>query len=144
MPRQELIFLKSWSKPGYAMKADPVPCPGEPSRIWTLFREEDETRPPALPIVPVHRVNAFAEDYVHDWNWRRHGRGPAMLDYFSRVVDGPVWILLEFDTAEDIAAREARRSAIRAQVRRMSSIGSIDATPEELEACGFSKVEPRK
>ena len=144
MPRQELIFLKSWSKPGYAMKADPVPCPVEPSRTWTLFREEDETRPPALPIVPVHRVNAFAEDYVHDWNWRRHGRGPAMLDYFSRVVDGPVWILLEFDTAEDIAAREARRSAIRAQVRRMSSIGSIDATPEELEACGFSKVEPRK
>ena len=144
MPRQQLIFLKIWSKPGCAMKADPVPCAEEPSRIWTLFNETDETKPPALPIVPVHRVNAFAEDYVHDWNWRRHGRGPAMLDYFSRVVDGPVWILLEFDTAEDIAAREARRSAIRAQVRRMSSIGSIDATPEELEACGFSKVEPRK
>jgi hypothetical protein len=144
MPRQELIFLKNWSKPGHAMKADPVPCPHEPSRIWTLFREEDETKPPTLPIVPVHRVNAFSEDYVHDWNWRRPGRGPAMLDYFSRIADGPVWILLEFDTEEEKEARKFRREELRSRLRKMQpgSVGAVAASGDDLEAIGFKKVEP--
>ncbi len=109
MPRQELIFLKNWSKRGYAMKAAPVPCAEKPTRIWTLFREETESKPPALPIIPVHMENAFLEDHVHDWNWHgKLGPRPAQLDYYSRVSDRPVWILLEYDTAAERAG--GRRS----------------------------------
>lgn len=140
MPRQQLIFLKKWSKPGFAMKANLVPCAEEPSRVWTLFNETDESNPPALPIGPVHRVNAFAEDYVHDWNWRNYGRGPAMLDYFSRVADGPVWILLEFDTAEEKAAGEARRSA----TRKMMMVSQAIEDGFSVIAARSSKGRPKR
>lgn len=142
MPRQELIFLKNWSKRGMAPKADPVPCATEPSRIWTLFREEDEANPPELPFVPIHRVNAFAEDCVHDWNWYRHGSGPAMLNYYSRVVDGPVWILLEYDTEEEKSARRPRRKPV--DQTHVSMIGSLDFNEAELIDSGYVKVEPAK
>jgi len=93
--RQEVLFLKEWYQPGSVPKARPVVCPVEPDRVWTLFRHEDEAEPPILPMVPLHHINAFAEDYMHDWNWRVV-KGVGMLDYSSRVADRPVWILLEF------------------------------------------------
>lgn len=95
--RQALIYLKEWYKPGCVPKARPVPCPEEPDRVWTLYLHDQEASPPALPFVPVHNRNAFLEDYVHDWNWYP-GRGdrPAALDYASRCMDRPVWILLEY------------------------------------------------
>lgn len=90
-PRQVVLFLKDWYKPGSAMKARNVPLKEKPDVLWTLFRETDLASPPKLPIVPVVRINAWPEDYLHDWNWRR-----GELIYSSRCADGPVWILLEY------------------------------------------------
>ena len=91
--RQEVIFLAEWYQPGIALKARPVPVAEKPDLVWTLFREEDPVRPPKLPIIPIHQVNAFAEDHVHDWNWQASG----MFSYASRVADRPVWVLLEYE-----------------------------------------------
>ncbi len=90
-PRQVVLFLKDWYQPGSVMKARNVPLTEKPDTVWTLFRETDPNNPPKLPIVPQHRIKAFAEDYIHDWNWRR-----GELIFSSRVADGPVWILLEY------------------------------------------------
>jgi len=90
-PRQEVLFLSDWYKPGMVMKARNVPLKEEPDGLWTLFREKNPSNPPKLPIVPVARINAWPEDYIHDWNWRR-----GELIYSSRCADGPVWILLEY------------------------------------------------
>lgn len=62
-----------------------------PTRIWTLVREQDRRRPPALPIAPEHGVNAFMEDEIHDWSWKA-----GKLRFFSRVADRSVWLLLEY------------------------------------------------
>lgn len=100
--RQEVVFLKDWipaGQPGAGCvnKAKRVPIAERPGRVWTLYRESDENKPPVLPIIPVHNVNAFLEDYVHDWNEVRGKDGKLMLDYSSRVIDRPVWILLEYE-----------------------------------------------
>lgn len=92
-PRQVVLFLADWYKPGSVMKARNVPLLEKPDAIWTLLHETDPNKPPKLPIVPRIRVNAFPEDYVHDWNWRR-----GELIFSSRVADGPVWILLEYQS----------------------------------------------
>lgn len=60
-------------------------------RIWTLIQFSDPNVVPPLPIVPAHNVNAFLEDYVHDWNHSKN-----VLRYYSRVVHSQVWILVEF------------------------------------------------
>jgi hypothetical protein len=92
--KQKLLFIKFGPANGRPLApAIPVPLPeGEPDRVWTLFRETDENKPPALPIVPAHRVNAFMEDYMHDWNVDHKGN----FRYASRVTDQPVWVLLEY------------------------------------------------
>lgn len=100
--RQELVFLKEWIQPGQpgagcVPKARRVPISERPGRIWTLFYEQDENKRPVLPIIPVHNRNAFLEDYVHDWNDVKGKDGQLMLDYSSRVIDRPVWILLEYE-----------------------------------------------
>jgi len=64
----------------------------EPSRVWTLYLETDEDHPPSLPIRPKHLNGAFLEDAVHDWNWRN-----GKFRYYSRVVPGHVWLLLEYE-----------------------------------------------
>jgi hypothetical protein len=69
----------------------------EPNRVWTAVYNHDENKPPDLPCTPVHGYGWFAEDYMHDWNWRK-----GMLDYSSRVSDGPVWVLLEYTAPLDI------------------------------------------
>lgn len=98
--RQKLVFVKEWRPAGdqyLTPRARPIPYtePEEPVRVWTLYGHDDENAPPPLPFSPVHNKNAFLEDYVHDWNI--HGWGDnRFLDYASRVVDRPVWILLEF------------------------------------------------
>lgn len=66
----------------------------KPTRVWTLVYEKDENKVPSLPIHPVHDANAFLEDEVHDWNWRRR-----KFRYYSRVTSGKVWILLEYGDA---------------------------------------------
>jgi hypothetical protein len=62
----------------------------KPFRLWTLFTHTDQMCPPQLPFTPVHRENAFLEDYVHDWTIQ-----DDVIVYASRVSDGDVWILLE-------------------------------------------------
>jgi hypothetical protein len=99
IPRQVFIYLKDWDTftDGRPPRAKRVPLPlGRPKKIWTLFRHEAESDSPSLPFRPVHRVNAFLEDYVHDWNDVFVEPGKVELDYFSRVVDRPVWLLLEY------------------------------------------------
>lgn len=69
----------------------------KPFRIWTLFVDGDKDKKPELPIVPVHNQNAFLEDFVHDWNvqFDRESQRRS-IRYYSRVVDRPVWILIEY------------------------------------------------
>lgn len=64
----------------------------KPKHLWTLFREQDESKKPELPFKPVHHHNAFIEDRIHDYEFRN-----GELQYFSHVADKPVWILLEFE-----------------------------------------------
>lgn len=90
--RQELVFIRFGEKGTRICRpALPTAVAERPSRVWTLFRECDESSVPSLPIVPVHRVNAFMEDYVHDWDWNS-----GTFRYYSRITDEPVWILLEY------------------------------------------------
>lgn len=63
-----------------------------PSRVWTLYQYTDQSVRPELPYMPVHHQNAFLEDAGHDWNIRM-----GNFYYGSRVTDGGVWVLLEFD-----------------------------------------------
>lgn len=63
----------------------------KPTRVWTLYLHRDPAAVPILPYEPLHNVNAFLEDQIHDWIWR-DGR----LKYYSRVIDGRVWLLLEY------------------------------------------------
>ncbi len=63
----------------------------KPTRVWTIL---DDAKP-TLPMVPVHNVNAFLEDFMHDWNWRN-----AKLRYSSRVTEGNNWILCEWESNE--------------------------------------------
>lgn len=91
--KQVLLFLSEWYKPGSVMAAKPVPLPpeGKPSCLWTLC-DNDPRCVPDLPFHPHHNVNAFLEDFIHDWNIRC-----GELIYRSRVAHGPTWILLEYD-----------------------------------------------
>ena len=63
-----------------------------PRSVWTLLREQDLNKKPTLPILPVHGQNAFFEDFIHDWHYAR-----GELRYFSRICNGGVWVLVEFD-----------------------------------------------
>lgn len=92
--RQELHFVTFRDTGAFVKRAFPFAVTGQPKRVWTLFRECDEASKPVLPIVPIHRANAFLEDYVHDWNIHN-----GMFQYGSRVTDEPVWVLLEYDDA---------------------------------------------
>jgi hypothetical protein len=92
--RQELVFLREWHVPGSVPKARPVPLAMCPDRVWTLFREEDETKPPVLPLLPLHGRTGFLEDKIHDWDWRPTSGGTFY--FHSRIADRPVWVLLEY------------------------------------------------
>lgn len=91
---QRLLWIPPGEdKGGFVKTIPPVPYDGpHPDRVWTLYNEINESTPPTLPIVPVHRQNSFLEDYVHDWNIDHKKR----FRYASRVCDGGVWVLLEF------------------------------------------------
>jgi hypothetical protein len=91
--RQGLLWIPPAEDRGaFAMQAPPVPFDGpEPDRVWTLYLHRDPNSPPALPFIPQHHHNAFAEDYVHDWNVFR-----GKFRYASRAIDGGVWLLLEW------------------------------------------------
>jgi len=67
----------------------------KPIRLWSLVRESDRRRKPELPIEPVHLENAFLEDRIHDWDINK-----GYLRYYSRVSEGGLWILLEFEKGE--------------------------------------------
>lgn len=92
--RQKLLWLSEWepspSERG-AMRAKPVRLAKKPDRVWTLSGHRDQSQPPTLPFYPTHGYDAFLDDYVHDWNWRS-----GVFRYYSRVANGPVWLLLEY------------------------------------------------
>lgn len=93
MKRQELVFIRFGEKgTRFARPALPAEVAKKPDRVWTLYLEEDETKVPELPIVPVHRTNAFMEDYIHDWDWTA-----GVFRYRSRITEDPVWVLLEYE-----------------------------------------------
>lgn len=89
--RQRVIFypheLKLFSGPNPSIELDE-----KPKLLWTLALERDGNKEPELPIIPVHGRNAFLEDFVHDWNWSN-----GKLRYYSRISNGGVWLLLEYD-----------------------------------------------
>jgi len=76
-----------------ARRAIPTPIPVQEHqirRVWTLPRWRDRSSPPELPFHPSHNINAFAEDYIHDWNIHK-----GMFRYASRATDAPAWVLIE-------------------------------------------------
>ena len=93
--RQKLLWLGErdsvTSVAGKAPRAKPVRLAEKPDRVWTLYGDYDEQHKPQLPFAPMHLHGAFMEDYVHDWNWRG-----GVFRYYSRVVNGPTWVLLEY------------------------------------------------
>lgn len=93
-PKQHLLFIEFGPAEGRPLApAKPVPVAfkeRDVAQVWTLFRHTDPDEPPLLPFQPVHRVNAFAEDLIHDWNIDHLGR----FRYASRVTDQPVWVLV--------------------------------------------------
>lgn len=93
---QHLLFINFHDKrPGMPNRlAIPVAVPwreNQVARVWTLYHHTDQSAPPSLPYQPQHRVNAFMEDYVHDWNIDHQGK----FRYAGRVTDEPVWVLVE-------------------------------------------------
>jgi hypothetical protein len=84
-PKQEVCWVLPTKR---------VALENRPARVWTLILRDghDPERPPALPIVPQHLMNAFLEERMHDWTWAN-----SELRYFSRVAEHSVWILVEFD-----------------------------------------------
>ncbi|MFA5186542.1 MAG: hypothetical protein WC551_08720 [Patescibacteria group bacterium] len=90
---QQLLFIGEWTKggaTGLIPRALPCAVERKPDRVWTLYC--NPAAPPNLPFEPQHNVNAFYEDYMHDWNWRA-----GQFRYYSRVADRPVWVLLEYE-----------------------------------------------
>lgn len=94
MRRQELLWIeKGKNTGGTALRCDPVIFDKEiPKYVWTLFNETNKNIKPTLPIKPVHHVNAFLEDRIHDWNVRKE-----KFYYYSRISTGEVWLLLEYE-----------------------------------------------
>lgn len=92
--KQKLIWVPEARDVGLVVKkVDPIPYDGEmPKFIWTLFKETKKNVPPTLPIKPLHHVNAFLEDRIHDWDIVN-----STLRYYSRISEGNHWILLEFE-----------------------------------------------
>jgi hypothetical protein len=91
--RQELLFIPKGIDIGAVAKQCRAPYSGpKPKRVWTLYHFSDPSIPPGLPYQPQHNVNAFMEDYVHDWVMT-----PGVFHYKSRVCEGGVWVLLELD-----------------------------------------------
>lgn len=90
--RQALFYIPEHEGP------DPTgirsaPCAEKPKRLWTLFDQMGKPdEPPALPLQPRHNVNAFIEDHVHDWVFRK-GR----IVYYSRATLGGCWVLAEYE-----------------------------------------------
>lgn len=91
--RQQVVFIPHVPVGTGSPSKRSVVCPEKPWRVWTLMGPDsmDETKMPALPIVPRHNHNAFIEDHIHDWRVEE-GR----LLYYSRISEGGCWILLEF------------------------------------------------
>jgi hypothetical protein len=90
--RQELLWMPEGIDVGAYAKRCQVPYKGEvPSKLWTLYPHTSEATPPELPYTPIHNENAFLEDPHHDWRIVKEG-----LNYYSRVSEGGVWLLLEF------------------------------------------------
>jgi hypothetical protein len=93
MTHQELrqLYLDFFKSKGHAIvPSAPLVPVNDPTVLFTTAGMH-----PQLPFFPRHNVNAFMEDYIHDWNVRVF-EGQAYLDYYSRVADRPVWVLLEY------------------------------------------------
>ena len=63
----------------------------KPKWLWSLIGEKKEEKKPKIPFIPIHRKNAFLEDYLHDWDIISN-----KLIYRSRFSDGGHWLLLEY------------------------------------------------
>lgn len=83
--RQEVVFIDFPT-------TRTVQVSGQPFRVWTLYAFSDPETRPTLPYQPTHNYNAFLEDRIHDWMCSATGQ----LRYYSRVVDRPVWLLIEY------------------------------------------------
>ncbi len=87
--RQELIWMPKGIDVGAPCLRCRLDYNGErPKRLWTILGQEK----PILPMIPSHGVNAFLEDYIHDWDIVN-----GKLQYYSRISEGECWLLLEFE-----------------------------------------------
>lgn len=61
-------------------------------RVWTLFAKSHPKMKPDTSVEPIHNVNAFLEDHIHDWYLTKNDE----LRYYSRVCGHNVWILIQY------------------------------------------------
>jgi hypothetical protein len=91
---QSLLYIPAAIDDGtsFVPRCAPIPYDGaRPKTVWSLYMETDPEKTPELPYHPKHNVNAFIEDYIHDWNITS-----GMFRYYSRVTEGGCWVLFEF------------------------------------------------
>lgn len=110
--RQELLWVPSGEGGDMPRGGFRLPYAGPmPTTLWSLTSHRDPAAPPALPFRPVHQINAFVEDAVHDW---KYDTTANLLRYYSRVSVGGHWLLLEFEAR---VARGGAGRSVRAQER---------------------------
>lgn len=85
--KQELVFIPK-NQRKFPWQTDKP----KPSKVWTLLVEN-----PILPIIPKHFENAFLESSLHDWSILSNTAKELFFHYYSRVTEGDVWLLLEWN-----------------------------------------------
>lgn len=115
--KQRLIWLPEAEDTGKIAKQVPlVDYDGDmPKRLWSLYLETDKTKPPLLPFVPRHHVNAFLEDHIHDWDIEN-----GKLRYYSRATEGNIWALLEFEVVVGCNLKEPIMKVKHSELSRIS------------------------
>jgi len=67
----------------------------KPLKVWTVLPSHGGLDKNVIPDIetPLHNVNVFIEDYMHDWLWSN-----GKLKYSSRIIESGVWIRVELKT----------------------------------------------
>lgn len=89
--RRELHYIPWDPMKGFAGCSRPISLKVKPGWVWTLIGETDEKKRPEIPDRLMHNINAFFEDYVHDWNWQA-----GTFRLYSRIISSGNWVVLEY------------------------------------------------
>lgn len=82
--KTDKVFIPE-RKPHEAYKT-PIKIEAEPKHVWVCTEEPD------LDMKPKHRINAFLEDRLHDWDYRN-----GNFYYYGAAALGKVWLFIEYE-----------------------------------------------